>query len=113
MNDIRQNMDNISLPAENTAMGAGLNSLQPLAPGSLPAHSGGVAGVVGVVGVAVRPTESPYLTTDEAAAYLRKSVSWLLRVPDMAFLRGKPNLYAKNDLNAWVERHKYRPRVKV
>ena len=56
---------------------------------------------------------SPYLTSDEAAAYLRKSVSWLLRVRDMAFLRGKPNLYAKADLDAWVERHKHRPRVKV
>jgi len=40
-------------------------------------------------------------------------VSWLLRVPDMAFLRGKPNLYAKSDLDAWVERHKFRPRLKV
>jgi len=37
----------------------------------------------------------------------------LLRVPDMAFLRGKPNLYAKSDLDAWVERHKFRPRLKV
>ena len=63
---------------------------------------------------AAAPTvTSPYLTSDEAAAYLRKSVSWLLRVPDMVFLRGKPNLYAKNDLDAWVERHKHRPRVKV
>jgi hypothetical protein len=110
MNDIRQNMDSNSLPAENTAMGAGLNNLQTIAPASLPAQAGGVVGVAGVVG---RPIESPYLTTDEAAAYLRKSVSWLLRVPDMAFLRGKPNLYAKNDLNAWVDRHKHRPRVKV
>lgn len=83
---------------------AGPAIIPALAPSSLPAHSGAVA---------VRPTESPYLTTDEAAAYLRKSVSWLLRVPDMVFLRGKPNLYAKNDLNAWVERHKHRPRVKV
>jgi hypothetical protein len=104
MNDIRQNMDNHSLPAEKTALGARPAIIPALAPGSLPAHSGAVA---------VRPIESPYLTTDEAAAYLRKSVSWLLRVPDMAFLRGKPNLYAKNDLNAWVERHKHRPRVKV
>ena len=107
MNDIRQNMDNHSLPAEKTALGAGYAIIPTLAPGSLPGKAGGVAGVV------VRPTESPYLTTDEAAAYLRKSVSWLLRVPDMVFLRGKPNLYAKNDLNAWVERHKHRPRVKV
>ena len=107
MNDIRQNMDRNTLSAENAAIGAGLNSLQTIAPASLPTQAGCV------VGVAVRPTDSPYLTTDEAAAYLRKSVSWLLRVPDMAFLRGKPNLYAKNDLNAWVERHKHRPRVKV
>jgi hypothetical protein len=107
MNDIRQNIGSKSLPSENTAMGAGPGSLQTIAPDSLPAQAGGVAGV------AVRPIESPYLTTDEAAAYLRKSVSWLLRVPDMAFLRGKPNLYAKNDLNAWVDRHKHRPRVKV
>ena len=56
---------------------------------------------------------SPYLTSDEAAAYLRKSVSWLLRVPDMAFLRGKPNLYAKGDLDAWGERHKHRPKVRA
>jgi hypothetical protein len=86
---------------------AGPTIIPVLAPASLPGKDGGV------VGVAVRPTESAYLTTDEAAAYLRKSVSWLLRVPDMVFLRGKPNLYAKNDLNAWVDRHKHRPRVKV
>ena len=83
-----------------------------VAPTPLQTDLGGVSGGRGAL-VFVRPTESPYLTTDEAAAYLRKSVSWLLRVPDMAFLRGKPNLYAKSDLDAWVERHKHRPRVKV
>ncbi len=87
------------------------NSLDVAQP-PLPVNDGGVADLRGDF-ADVRSTESPYLTTDEAAAYLRKSVSWLLRVPDMAFLRGKPNLYAQTDLDAWVERHKHRPRVKV
>jgi hypothetical protein len=54
-----------------------------------------------------------FLTTPEAAAYLRRSVSWLLRQPDIAYLPGKPNLYALVDLDVWVERHKVRPRVRV
>lgn len=58
-------------------------------------------------------TASPYLTTDEAAVYMRKSVSWLLRLPDLPFLRGKPNLYVKADLDAWVEKHKFRPRLRT
>ena len=56
--------------------------------------------------------ESPYMTTAEAAAYLRKSISWILRVPDLPYLRGKPNLYARADLDTWIEKHKFRPRLK-
>jgi hypothetical protein len=48
MNDIRQNMDNISLRTENTALGAGPTIIPVLAPGSLPAHAGGVVGGRGV-----------------------------------------------------------------
>ena len=83
-----------------------------VAPTPLQTDGGGVDEDRGAT-VVFRAAASPYMTTDEAAAYLRKSVSWLLRVPDMAFLRGKPNLYAKSDLDAWVERHKHRPKVKA
>jgi hypothetical protein len=55
--------------------------------------------------------ESPYLTTQEAAAYLRKSVSWLLRQHDIPFLPGNPNIYSLADLDAWFERSKIRPEV--
>lgn len=53
------------------------------------------------------------LTTTEAAKYLRRSVSWLLRQPDIVYLPGKPNLYAVKDLDTWVEKHKFRPRLEV
>jgi hypothetical protein len=87
-------------------------SVSAVAPTPLQPDGGGVAGGRGALS-AVHPAESPYMTTEEAAAYLRKSVSWLLRVPDMPFLRGKPNLYAKGDLDGWVEKHKFRPRLRT
>lgn len=46
-----------------------------------------------------------YLTTGEAARYLRMSVSRLLRIPDIRYLRGRPNTYARRDLDEWFERH--------
>jgi hypothetical protein len=52
-----------------------------------------------------------YLTTPEAAAYLRKSVSWLLRQHDVPFLSGNPNIYRRTDLDDWFERSKVRPRA--
>ena len=54
-----------------------------------------------------------YLTTPEAAKYLRKSVSWLLRRHDIAYIPGKPNLYAKADLDRWFQKHKISPRVRA
>ena len=54
-----------------------------------------------------------YLTTKEAARYLRRSVSWLLRQPDIPFVPGKPNLYEQTDLDAWLQKHKIKPRVRV
>jgi len=56
-------------------------------------------------------SESPYLTTPEAAAYLRKSVSWLLRQRDVPYLLGNPNVYRKSDLDEWFERSKLVPEV--
>ena len=53
-----------------------------------------------------------YLHTKEAAAYLRKSELWLLRRPDIPYLKGRPNLYKKSDLDHWFQRNKYEPRVK-
>jgi hypothetical protein len=50
-----------------------------------------------------------YLTTVQAADYLRKSVSWLLRQGDIPYLPGRPNVYVIDDLEAWVDRHKHRP----
>jgi len=52
-----------------------------------------------------------YLTTPEAAAYLRRSVSWLLRQPDIPHLRGNPNVYKRADLDAWFERARWTPRM--
>lgn len=52
-------------------------------------------------------TARKYLTSQEAADYLRKSVSWLLRQGDLPYLSGRPNTYAIADLDAWVERHKH------
>ena len=53
------------------------------------------------------------MTTAEAAAYLRKSVSWLLHQRDITYLPGKPNLYRQRDLDIWVERHTVRPKVRI
>lgn len=50
-----------------------------------------------------------FLTTDEAAQYLRKSTSWLLRQGDIPYLPGRPNTYAIEDLDAWHERNKHQP----
>ena len=52
------------------------------------------------------PVVPEYLTTPEAAKYLRKSVSWLLRQDDIPYLPGNPNVYAKRDLDRWFEGHK-------
>ena len=52
-----------------------------------------------------------YLITKEAAEYLRKSVSWLVRQPLIPYLPGKPNIYDRHDLDKWVERNKHVPSV--
>ena len=54
---------------------------------------------------------SEYLTTDEAARYLRRSSSWLLKQHDIPYLKGVPNTYSRKDLDAWVERNKFHPEV--
>jgi hypothetical protein len=46
-----------------------------------------------------------YLTTAEAAQYLRMSVSRLLRISDIKYLRGRPNTCARRDLDEWFDRH--------
>lgn len=84
---------------------------QAVVPPPLQSDTGGMQN--GCTGAAIlRTDESPFMTTTEAAAYLRKSISWVLRVPDLPFLRGKPNLYVRADLDAWIEKHKFRPRLK-
>jgi len=52
-----------------------------------------------------------YLTTKEAAEYLRRSASWLTRQPDIPYVRGIPNVYKRSDLDDWFERHKFVPDV--
>lgn len=59
----------------------------------------------------VRDSNSPYVTTEEAAAYLRKSVSWMLRQKDIPYQRGTPNIYDKRDLDEWFMGNKYLPQV--
>lgn len=58
----------------------------------------------------VRNAQSDVLTTEEAAAYLRHSVSWLLRQPDIAYIKSTPNLYRRVDLDDWLKRHTLKPR---
>ena len=72
------------------------------------------------LGQDAQPAENPsmraigadYLTTNDAAEYLCHSVSWLLRQGDIPYLRGRPNLYSRRDLDAWFERNKYSPRLR-
>lgn len=47
-----------------------------------------------------------YMTTVEAARYMRHSTDWLLRQKDIPFYRGKPNLYLRKDLDAWLEENR-------
>ena len=56
------------------------------------------------------PTCQPYLTTKEAACYLRRSVSWLLRCSEIPYLPGRPNLYSTRDLDQWFEQNKWVPK---
>lgn len=63
------------------------------------------------LGTVSKEREPEYLTTPEAARYLRKSVSWLLRQPGIAYIPGRPNVYKKSDLDQWFDRNKFRPAV--
>ena len=47
---------------------------------------------IGIDGDGLLLDAATYLTTEEAAAYLRKSVSWLLHRKDIAYYRGSPLL---------------------
>jgi len=55
--------------------------------------------------------QSPYLTTKEASEYLRMSVSAILRLPDLPYLKGCPNRYSKQDLDDWFERNKWKAEI--
>ncbi len=75
-------------------------------------HSQGLKQTLDLVGRS-RDTQAvcqSYLVTSEAAAYLRRSVSWLLRIGQIPYLPGKPNLYAIRDLDDFFERNKHIPR---
>jgi len=50
-----------------------------------------------------------YLTTPEAAEYLRRSVNWVLCQKDIPYLPGHPNSYKRTDLDAWYEENKRKP----
>ncbi len=66
-----------------------------------------------VVTSEVRPSSvivSPYLNTRDAAKYLSRSVSWMLRQKDVPYYRGKPNLYRMSDLDRWMtNKRRYDP----
>lgn len=57
-----------------------------------------------------RPACQQYLKTCEAARYLRRSVSWLLRCGEIPYVPGRPNLYSLKDLDEWFERNKWMPK---
>jgi len=48
------------------------------------------------------PVQSPYLTTEQASAYMSRSTSWMLRQKDISYFSGKPNMYLKKDLDDWL-----------
>ena len=50
-----------------------------------------------------------FLKTKEASAYLRKSVSWLVKRNDIPYQKGTPNIYRRKDLDAWYESNKFHP----
>ena len=52
-----------------------------------------------------------YLKTGEAANYLRKSTSWLVKRNDIPYLKGVPNVYRKCDLDEWFDRNKFDPSI--
>ena len=56
--------------------------------------------------------DDTYLKTQEAARYLRKSVSWLVKRHDIPFLKGVPNIYKRRDLDDWFERNKFIPQLR-
>jgi hypothetical protein len=58
-----------------------------------------------------RPSVSGLLTTDEAAYYLHKSTSWLLKRNDIPYVRGMPNQYRVKDLDAWMSRNRFKPKA--
>ena len=58
-----------------------------------------------------RDNNSAIMTTPEAARYLRKSESWLLRQSGISYKRGIPNTYKRKDLDDWFERNKFTPTV--
>ena len=51
--------------------------------------------------MAAQPKE--YMTSEEAARHMRRSVSWLLRRKDIPYYMGKPNLYKREDLDRWMD----------
>lgn len=50
-----------------------------------------------------------YMTTEEAARYLRRSVSFVLRQKNIPYLPGHPNSYRRKDLDEWFEKNKRTP----
>jgi len=41
------------------------------------------------------------MTTKEAARYMGRSISWLLRQKDIPYYPGRPNMYKRDDLDEW------------
>ncbi|MFC1452168.1 helix-turn-helix domain-containing protein [Verrucomicrobiota bacterium] len=69
-----------------------------------------------VAELASGPREAPgagreHMTTQEAAAYLNRSVSWLLKRNDIPFVKGAPNTYRRRDLDDWAKRNLVNPRI--
>ena len=87
-------------------------SAPAVAPTPLQTDAGGVADARGSAGAVPSPLGgSSYLRTEEAARYLRKSSSWLLKRHDIPYLKGVPNIYRKKDLDDWFERNMFEPSI--
>jgi len=53
-----------------------------------------------------------YMTTGESARYLRRSVSWMSRQKDIPVYRGRPNVFRRDDLDAWMTKNRrYEPLI--
>ena len=100
MPEVSRAVEDAPRPIQGCGTGRNGNGLHDDVPDlAVPAHGLDTPVVI------VKQLESLMLTTPEAAAYLRRSVGWLLHRGDIPYLKGKPNMYRRADLDRWRDEH--------